>query len=185
MRYVPVVLLLALAACGAGNEARFLIDPPAAGAEIPVRVATIEVREASLPAYAAAVEIAQADETGALRNIEDTLWADDPVRGVTMAFARSLDDATSATVSAEPWPLAEPAQARIELRVERMLARADGTFEFTGQYAIAAPDGALRERVRRFAIQTQIDGTGPAAIAAASGRAIAELAQSVAAELRR
>jgi hypothetical protein len=177
-------LLLLLPAC-ADNSARFLIDPPAAATQTPVRVSTIEVREASLPGHAAAIEIAQQDEGGALHNLDDALWADDPVRAVTTALARSLDLATTATVAAEPWPLDEPAQARIDLRVERMLARADGVFELSGQYAIASPDGIIRERLVRFDILVTITTPGSAGIAAASGEAIARLAADIATTLRR
>ena len=185
MRYSGLFLILLAAACGSGNEARFLIDPPAATAETPVRVATIELREVSLPAYAAAVEIAQQEETGALRNLPDTLWADDPVRGVTMALASALDRATTATAAAEPWPLDEPAQARVEVRVERMFAGLDGQFRFAGQFAVASPDGIIRERVRRFDIAVPVASEGAGGIADASGVAISRLAGEIAAELRR
>lgn len=185
MRYTGLFLILLTAACGSGNEARFLIDPPAATAEVPVRVSTIELREVSLPAYAAAVEIAQQEENGALRNLPDTLWADDPVRGVTTALALALDQATTATVAAEPWPLEEPAQARVEMRVDRMFAGLDGQFHFSGQYAIASPDGIIRERVRRFDIAIPVGSDGAGAIADASGVAIARLAAEIASDLRR
>ncbi|MGB3313218.1 MAG: ABC-type transport auxiliary lipoprotein family protein [Albidovulum sp.] len=185
MRYSGLFLILLAAGCGSGNEARFLIDPPAATAEVPVRVATIELREVSLPAYAAAVEIAQQEETGALRNLPETLWADDPVRGVTIALARALDQATTATAAAEPWPLDEPAQARVEVRVERMFAGTDGQFRFAGQYAIASPDGVIRERVQRFDIAIPIAAEGAAGIAEASGNAISRLALDIASDLRR
>jgi hypothetical protein len=185
MRYTGLFLILLTAACGSGNEARFLIDPPAATAELPVRVSTIELREVSLPAYAAAVEIARQEDTGALRNLPDTLWADDPVRGVTTALALALDRATTAAAAAEPWPLDEPAQARVEVRVERMVAGPDGQFRFAGQYAIASPDGIVRERLRRFDITTPVAAEGAAGIADASGAAISRLAAEIAAELRR
>lgn len=180
------LLCLTLAAAGCGdNSARFLIDAPAAPSEVAVRVSTIEVRDVSLPAYASALEIAQQEEGGALRNLPDTLWADDPVRGVTIALARSLDLATTATAAAEPWPLEEPAQARIDVRVERMLARADGQYELSGQYAVASPDGIIRERLERFDIRVPFEPADPAAIAAASGQAITTLAGQIAATLRR
>ncbi|MFV0514455.1 MAG: membrane integrity-associated transporter subunit PqiC [Jhaorihella sp.] len=169
----------ALGGC-AGNSARFLIDPPAAETRIRVPVATIELRNVSLPGYAAALEIAQQDRDGALYNIPDVLWADDPVRGITVALARSLDQATTATAAAEPWPLAEPAQARVEVRVERMLARSDDNFEFSGQYAIAAPDGAVRERLVRFDILLPLAARDPQTIAAASSRAVSALAVEIA-----
>ena len=99
MRLTGFVLVALLAGCGAGNDARYLIDPPAAGARVSVRVGSIEVRDVSLPSYAAAVDIARQEPDGALRNVAGTLWADDPVRGITGALARSLDQATTASVA--------------------------------------------------------------------------------------
>ena len=174
----------ALGGC-AGNSARFLIDPPAPETRIRVPVATVELRAVSLPVYAAALEIAQQDRDGALYNIPDVLWADDPVRGITVALARSLDQASTATAAAEPWPLAEPAQARVEVRVERMLARADDVFEFSGQFAIAAPEGAVRERLVRFDILLPLSARDPQTIAAASGQAISALSVEITKALAR
>ena len=181
---ILAMTLAALAGCADSSD-RFLIDPPAAAAVTRVRVATIEVRNVSLPGYAAAIEMGQQEPGGALRNIPSTLWADDPMRAVTMALALALDGGTTATAAAEPWPLEEPAQARIDVRVERMLAGASGAFEFAGQYAVAAPDGAIRERLVRFDIAIPMPVRDPAAIATASGQAIAALARDIAATLAR
>lgn len=183
-RAALVCIICTLAGC-AGNADRFLINTPAAATPIAVPVATIEVRDVSLPAYAAAIEISQEERGGALRNIRTSLWADEPVRGVTAALARSLDNATSATVAAEPWPLSEPADALLDVRVERMLARADGSFDFSGQYAISAPDGAVRERLQRFDIRIPAAQPGASGVAAASGAAIAALATEIARTLAR
>lgn len=181
---LAVLAVLSATGC-ADDSARFLIDPPAAAAELRARVASVEMRNVSLPGYASALEIAQQEPGGALRNVPKSVWADDPVRGVTMALARSLDEASTATVAAEPWPLDEPAQAQVDVRVERMLARADGVFAFAGQYAVASRDGVIRERLQRFDITVPMTGADPAAIAAASGKAISELAVLIARTLAR
>ncbi len=181
---VLLSVVLSLSAC-ADNSARFLIDPPEAAKPVRARVSTVELRSVSLPGYASALEIAQQDPGGALRNVPNSVWADEPVRGITMALARSLDAASSATVATEPWPLEEPAQAEIDVRVDQMLARAEGVFAFSGQYAIASPDGAVRERILRFNIAQPMTGEDPAAIASASGAAIAALAAEIARTLAR
>lgn len=178
-RHIALLCLaLALTAC-ADNSARYLIGTPAPAARIPVRVSTIEVLDAKLPAYASALEVAVEGEGGALQNIGGALWGDDPVRAVTVALARSLEAATSAKVAAEPWPLSTPAQAVLDLRVDRMLARADGQFEFSGQYALASPDGALRERLERFDIRVPLAVADAAGVSAAAGTAIAELSAQI------
>lgn len=178
MRKLLVLTLIFAAGC-ADNAARYLVDPPPAAAQVRVPVRTIEVREIVLPAYAAAVEIAGQEPGGALRNMRRAIWADDPVQGLTAALAASLDEGSTATAAAEPWPLSEPAQALVEVRVARMVAGTDGRFRMTGQYALTAPGGAISDRLRRFDIAVPMQGTDAAAVAGATGTAIGQLAQTI------
>ncbi len=181
-RLALVCALAALAGCG-GTETRFLIDPPAATERVPLRVGTIEVREVSLPAYADAAEIAVEAPGGAITPIRSTFWADDPARGVTLVLARLIAERSTATTAAEPWPLDDPADVQLDVRVERMLARADGQFELTGLYAVASRAGVVRESVERFTIRIPLAGTDPASVTAAAGAALDALADSVVARL--
>lgn len=183
---ITLAAALPLISCGDTN-ARF---PIATGVEAPVtkaRVAvrTIEVRDVSLPAYAAASEIVVEQASGALSVVPKSIWADDPVRGVTGALARSLDLRSTASVASEPWPLAEPADVRLEVRIDRMIAKMDGDFELSGQFAIAAPDGAIRESVQRFSVAAPMANNSPAAVAQATGVAIENLANEIIKKLRR
>lgn len=177
-------LPLILAACG-DNNARFVIAPAQESAETRLRVASIEVRDVSLPSYASASEIVIEDADGALRPAPKALWADDPARAVTSALARSLDVKSSATVAVEPWPLTDGPSVQLSVRVDQMTARAGGTFLFSGQYALSSPDGAIRERLERFAIEVAMTDTSPAAVADATGHAIDMLATEVVTALRR
>lgn len=169
------------AGCGDRN-ARYLIETPAPAAEVRLRVATIEVREAVLPAYAAASEILAEAPDGALRPIRRAVWADDPVPGITAALARRLDERTTATAAPEPWPLPVPAAMRVDLRLDRLVARAGGTFEMAGQFALSSDQGA--GRIERFDIRVPLAGSGAAAIAAAAGAALDDLAGRIIARLR-
>ena len=67
--------------------------------------------------------------------------------------------------------------------VDRMVARADNQFELTGQFAVSYANGG-RDRLRRFALTQPLDGTGPGAIADATGAALAQLSQDIARALR-
>jgi uncharacterized lipoprotein YmbA len=150
-----------------------------------IAVGTIEVRDVSLPTYAAASEIVIEKDDGSLSVVPKAIWADDPVHGVTGALARSLDLRSTASVASEPWPLAEPAAARVEVRIDRMIAKMDGQFELSGQFAIASPDGAIRESVQRFAVSAPMADSTPAAVAQATGAAIDNLADVIVKKLRR
>ncbi|MGO4909448.1 membrane integrity-associated transporter subunit PqiC [Pseudorhodobacter sp. W20_MBD10_FR17] len=188
IRIVAIALAAALplASCG-DKDARFPIaaETVPAVAKTQVAVRTVEVREVSLPAYAAASEIVVEQMGGALTVVPKAIWADDPVRGVTGALARSLDLRSTASVAAEPWPLADSADVRIEVRVDRMIAKLNGNFELTGQFAIAAPNGAMRESVQRFTVTAPLADNSPGSVAQATGVAIDSLAADIVKKLRR
>ena len=181
---LPLILLGLLAACGE-TAGRYLIEAPAVPQETRVRVATIEVRDVTLPSYAAESEIMVQTEDGSLRPVPQSVWADDPIRAVTFAVASGIDAGSTATAIPEPWPLDEPPQVRVEVRIERMLARLNGQFELSGQFAIASPDAVVRERIRRFDILKPIPGEGARAVSAATGAALLDLSQRIIAQLRR
>jgi ABC-type uncharacterized transport system auxiliary subunit len=66
-----------------------------------------------------------------------------------------------------------------------MIAKVDGTFEMSGQFAIASPDGAIRETLERFAVTAPMQDNTPAAVAQATGAAIDKLSDLVIKKLRR
>ncbi len=181
LRILPLALMLA--ACS-GAEPQFLIDTPAQAGSARLRVATLEVRQVSLPAYAAASEILLEDEDGALTQVDNALWADEPARAVTLAIAEQIGAASSATVAPEPWPLADDAQAAVQVTVSRLVARNDGTLRLTGQYALSSYDKVIRERIQSFDITVPMVGTGPQAIAQATGAAISQLSGQITQSLR-
>ncbi len=177
-------LSLSLVACGA-TSGRYMLDPPVAQETIRVAVARIEVRDVTLPDYAGASEIMRQSEDGALYPVKGAIWADDPMRAMTRTLARNLDAITTATAAGEPWPLEAYPDVRIETRIERMIARADGQLELSGQYAIASPDRVVRESINRFDILEPVVDDTAGAVAQASSRAMMVLAREIAARLRR
>lgn len=188
MRNLPLslalVISLGLAACG-DTAARYLVEPAPTAAPVALRLSSLEVRDVVLPAYAESSQILQEVANGALLPIEDSEWADSSARAMTAALARSLDLQTTAGVAAEPWPLSEPADARLDVRIDRIVARADQTFQISGQYAVASFDGTIREVLERFDIRVPMAGVTPSAIAAAKGRAIDQLSEQIIARLAR
>ncbi len=181
-----ICLPLALGACSDPEKTgRYLVDTPTAGKQMPNRLGLTELREVSLPEYAAGQEVPWQTPDGAVRSNPQALWADAQPRAVTHLLAREISAISGATVISEPWPLAEHPTNKLEVRVERMLATAGGVFVLTGRYFLA-PDafgegGGAGDTVRRFDIEVPLQSEGPPAIAAAQSQALVQLAARIAA----
>lgn len=178
---IALVLTVTLTACSGGAE-RFAPTPAAISAPLPKissRYRSIEVRQISLPTHAATDEIASRGENGAITSSKEVLWADEPARAMTLEMARYLGQMTGAQVAAEPWPFLDRAAALIDIRVEEMVADANGTFVLTGQYYVA-PDSGVGGRSGLFSIAQPITGEGAASIAAARAGAVQALSEQIA-----
>lgn len=175
-------LVAALAACGANSD-MYLISSTVPQTKARVSTRSIEVKEVTLPAYAAGSEMVYQTSEGALKTAKGVLWAEEPRAAVTRIIAEQLDAGTTAQVAAEPWPLLDSPNTTLDLRIDRMVARADGQFELSGQYAISSFSGG-RDTLRRFTILQPILDTAPATIAAATGAALAQLATEISQTLR-
>ncbi|MCE0505090.1 MULTISPECIES: PqiC family protein [unclassified Roseivivax] len=179
-RLAALGLGLLVAACG--PEPRFAspISPPEA--RVASAFPSLEVVEVTLPSYAADEQIFQRGADGAIAPA-GTLWADLPARAITLQLSRDLAVITGVTVAPEPWPFRPFPAARVDVRLEEMLATSEGTFRLAGQYFVA-PEAGGRATAGQFAIVEPIQGdTGSAAaIATARGRAVARLAEQIARE---
>ncbi|WP_407495966.1 membrane integrity-associated transporter subunit PqiC [Pseudooceanicola sp. MF1-13] len=172
--------LAALTACG-GSVERFATAAPTVTPDLPrisSRYNSVEVRQISLPTYAASDEIATRSETGAITSDKSVLWADEPARAMTLELSRYLGQITGAQVAAEPWPFLDRAAAIVDVRVEEMVADANGTFVITGQYYVA-PDIGSGGRSGLFDISEVVVGEGASAIAAARALATRKLAEQI------
>lgn len=181
----------ALTACSDPEKTgRYLIDPPMSGGRVANVIGSAELRDVSLPEYASGQEVAWQTADGAVRSNPDNLWADNPQRAFTQTLARAISDVSGANVIAEPWPLASPPAKRIEVRVEKALAQADGVYRMSGRYFVSSEGfegGADRARSFDIAIPFLAEGAEPGtaaetpgAIAAAQSQAIAQLARQIA-----
>ncbi len=179
------LLIAALALAGCGSDALFLVPDTSAAVEVRVNTRSLEVRDVVLPAYAAESEILVQEADGALRPVGGALWADDPRTGITQALARRLDQGTTATVAAEPWPLFDGPDRSVQVSIDRMVAVEGGAFELSGQFAMISRSGAAREFLRRFDIREPLTGTDPQSVANAMGRALTQLTGEIAASVSR
>ncbi len=170
--------IAALAACGAPDE-RVAVPRADAGAKQRISYSSVSIRDVSLPTYAASDDIFVSGPDGKITADAGLFWADAPDRAVTLELTRYLAQITGARVASEPWPFLDRPQAELELRVEEMLAYADGTFRMSGQYFVAPENG--RDRARLFALSVPIGGTFTAQdIAAARGAVMRQLAGEIA-----
>ena len=178
LRALISVVALTLGACG--SPERFAVSPPQITEKIRIGFASVEVRDVSLPSYAAADEIAIRAEDGTLNTSSDVLWADAPERAIALELSRNLARLTSRRVASEPWPFEEYAVARLEIRFAELIATTTGEFQTSGQYFVSVRDGG-RERSGLFDLRVSYDPKGgPNALAAARGQLILDLASHVA-----
>ncbi|WP_299025902.1 ABC-type transport auxiliary lipoprotein family protein [uncultured Sulfitobacter sp.] len=168
--------LVLLAACGAPE--RIAVNPPAITETVRIGFSSVEVKDVSLPSYAAADEIAQQAPDGTLITSK-VLWADAPERAVGLELSRNLARLTRKRIASEPWPFEEDAAATLDVRFADLVAGTDGTFRATGQYFVGVYEG--RERSGLFDLSVAYDPKGgPTAIADARGRIIVDLARFLA-----
>lgn len=182
LRTLPFALALALlTACGSTGPVRYSAPKIPVSDRISIPQRTVAVREVSLPAYATAEQVSMADASGALREQGESLWADDPVREVTLELTGALGRLTGRTVAADPWPFRDEPDAVVDVRIEEFVARSSGSFLARGQYYVAQSDAGRSDRARQFEIVEPFnpDGGVPA-IAAARSRAVAQLARQIA-----
>lgn len=182
-RLLPLILLTGVAACGAEPQRFAVPTTPLPAQTLRIAYGSVEVREVSLPTYAASEEIAIEQAPGVLSTSAKTLWADDPARAITLELSRNLLLVTGAQVAPEPWPFEDYADARVEVRVEQMLAGADGQFRMSGQYFVSPAEPIGRARTRLFSLSVPMgESLDPAGIAAARGQVIADLAALIASD---
>ena len=181
LRLFPLVLLLA--ACGGEPALRFATPAVSPAERIATSFPSVEVRDVSLPTYAQAEEIAVQGADGSITLSDAFLWADDPSRAVTLELSRNLATLTGNPTAPEPWPFEAYPAARVEVRVEQMLASQAGQFRLSGQYFVVDMESRGRDRAALFDLSAPLDPeAGPNAIAAARAAVVAELAELIARE---
>jgi hypothetical protein len=149
--------------------------------KVRINYRTVEVRDVSLPEYAVLSEMAVETPEGGIAITKARLWADNPVRAVTLELSRNLGLITGATVASEPWPFESYADARVEVRIEEMLTTRQNAFKLSGQYFVGPTEGGGRARARVFDLSVPLgQGADPFAMAAARGQIIADLALLIA-----
>jgi uncharacterized lipoprotein YmbA len=171
--------VFSLSACG-GSPERFAVTTPQVTQKVSIGFASVEVRDVSLPTYAASDEISTQDANGTLLSSKNILWADAPERAIALELSRNLAKMTSRRIASEPWPFESFPDARLDVRFAELVAGTDGKYRASGQYFVGVDDGH-RERSGLFdlTVPYNLEG-GPNAIAAARGQIIVDLAVYVA-----
>lgn len=174
--------LVLLASCSQTPEpVRYGATPPALERRISIPHRTVALREVSLPAYAADEEISVASGSGAIREFPGSIWADDPIRAVTLRLTNALSDLTGRTVASDPWPFQEDPDVVVDVRIEDFIAQASGRFVAKGRYYVAYTDSERSDRSRSFELSQSYDPEmGFSAIADARSKIIASLALDIA-----
>ncbi len=178
------VALTGLAACTPPAD-RLAMASLQSELELRSLVGSAMVRTVTLPTYAAAEEVAFELPGGLIATNEDVLWADDPQRAVTLTVSRNLTDILNTDVGPEPWPFVGLPDVSIDVRVERMLAGADGVFRLTGQFYIGGDRIDFRNSTTAFAISKPMPDQSLTSIATAQAEALLTLSEDIAHRLAR
>ncbi|OSP56811.1 membrane integrity-associated transporter subunit PqiC [Pseudoruegeria sp. SK021] len=180
------ILVLALVATACSGPAKqVLLTSTAPELRIRPIVASVEIRDLSLPRYAASDDLVVLGEDGVVETVTNTVWADTPERSITLSLATNLGAITGARVASEPWPFSTSPEAQVVVTVTRLLGQPGGQLQFTGQYAISAVASSISDRSGSFNIVVPVEGTGPDALARAQGAAISQLSEIIARRLAR
>lgn len=182
IRIFPALALTALLAACADGGVRFATPTVTAAESVPIRFPAVQMAEVRLPSYAASEEIFVQAEDGGLSPAPGMLWADLPGRAITLALTRNLSEITGARVAPEPWPFESLPDARVEVQIEDLIARADGTVTMSGQFFVAtARDG--RDSAGHFTLKrAYAANAGAAGIAQARAEITLDLALLIARE---
>ena len=182
-KYV-IVILAALAACSPPID-RVALSPMPSAITLRPLVGSAMVRTVSLPSYALAEEVARELPGGLIATNDDVLWADAPDRAVTLVLTRNLSEILNMDVGPEPWPFVGLPDVSIDVRVERMLAGADGFFQLTGQYFVGGDGIDFRNTTDTFDISIGMPDQSLSSIANAQSAALLALSEEIAQRLGR
>lgn len=170
-----------LSACGSEPPVRYETPPAAVPERLGIAYRSISVREVSLPTYAASEEITSGDADGRLVAEAEALWADDPVRAVTLEIARALKDITGARTAPDPWPFQSRPEVSVDVRFADFLPSASGRYSARGLYFIAPEEEDRPEHAHDFSIAVSYDPEGGiGALAAARSQIVNLLAFDIA-----
>jgi uncharacterized lipoprotein YmbA len=186
MLKTPLLIAAAtlLVACS-GPTNRLDMSPVTSSLQLRANVGSAMVRTVSLPAYAAAEELAIETEDGFISSSADILWADDPERAVTLLMTGHLNQILGVNVGPDPWPFAGLPDVAIDVRIQQLLAGADGTFRLRGQYFVGGDGIDYPNASRSVSIDVPVNGEGPAAVALAQSQALLQLSEEIARSLGR
>lgn len=182
MRHVlfPVVLMALLAGCsGISKNELYLLKAPQSQGGLANRLGRVEVMQVALPDYAIASEMTVQDKDGVLRTQKRQLWADKPVNAITQLLANEISDQSKATAIVEPWPLSDPADRKLEVRIADIYAGNDGQFHLAGQYFVSSTGSSGADTVRRFKLSVPLADDSFGALVAAQSQALQDLARNI------
>ncbi|MEX2520540.1 MAG: ABC-type transport auxiliary lipoprotein family protein [Paracoccaceae bacterium] len=182
--FTPLFLLVAACATDPAGPRLYLMEADApAPAGTPAQ-ASVGLREVALPLYARRQQIAARDAAGAITAADEHRWAEDPSRAVTRLVARTLAALRGAPVYPDPWPQGASPDLIATVEVDRFLGEIGGEVALDGQITLARMSARGDPATGGFAIRTAVVGADHAALAAAYGAALAELAREMDRALR-
>ncbi|RMH52665.1 MAG: membrane integrity-associated transporter subunit PqiC [Zetaproteobacteria bacterium] len=162
MRWLPLILLLLLSACGSTPTHYFVLTPdathPAAGA---MPGLSLEINMLRLPKYLDRPQIVSHSSNNELVLAEHAQWGGKLRDNMMRLLARNLGDALGTTqIAIAPYRPSEPAMVRVMVEVLRFERMADGVVQLDAQWRLI--DGrsgrTLVARISRLHGAGKVDG---------------------------
>lgn len=186
MRHLIIALSLLLAACaGAEPPRQYLLEAPEPARDASADARIVGLREIGLPLYARRVQMASLAPSGAIVADDMNRWAEETPRAATRLVARSLSAIRGAAVYPDPWPQGAVPDLIATVEVDRFIGAPGGEVTLDGQLTLSEVGKRAGAKTGPFAIAVPVAGEDHAALAAAYGEAMVELARLIAAEIAR
>lgn len=182
-RDAPLAMLGLLAACSSPPPVLYTLLP-VPGTPRPGGPRAVSLREVSLARYLDRQQIVRSANEARLNVASNDWWGEPLDAMMTRVLVENLAQRLpSSSIIATGGAISVPADAIVEVNLQRLGLTGPATLSLTAQVAIAPRDATRRPTARLENISVPVDGTGTEAFVTAASTALGQLANAISAAL--